>query len=107
MNILRKDFSRKIVLFLMEIIKAKQDFIIDYVKRSNEEQQRLYLAGKSKCDGKIKISKHQIGKAMDIYFIDDKNKLTWSGKTYKHWHKVWQKKYSGTKMITWDQGHFE
>lgn len=35
--------------------------------RTAEEQAELFKAGKSKCDGCIKLSKHQSGKAVDIY----------------------------------------
>ena len=36
-------------------------------KRSDELQNELFLAGKSKCDGYIKRGNHQDGKALDFY----------------------------------------
>jgi peptidoglycan L-alanyl-D-glutamate endopeptidase CwlK len=39
--------------------------------RSDEEQNRLFHAGKSKLDGYEKKSKHQSGNAIDVYaFVD-------------------------------------
>lgn len=79
--------------------------IIDYCKRSDEEQRNLYEEGKSKCDGFRIISRHQVGKAMDIYFIEE-DKLTEPKMGFDHWHKRWEK-FGGAKMIEWDKGHFE
>jgi peptidoglycan L-alanyl-D-glutamate endopeptidase CwlK len=42
------------------------DFAITSGLRTKEEQIELYKKGKSKCDGINIISKHQIGKAIDI-----------------------------------------
>lgn len=80
--------------------------IIDYVLRSAEEQKRLFGKGVSGCDGYIKRSKHQLGKAMDIYLV----KLNSKGKPYVDynwtdrdkaikWHRRWQE-LGGRKMIT-------
>ena len=45
-------------------------------KRTNKEQNVIYLAGNSKCDGYIKISYHQSGFAIDfVPFIN--GKATW------------------------------
>lgn len=35
--------------------------------RSAEEQHKLFLDGKSNCDGYTKLSKHQLFKALDFY----------------------------------------
>lgn len=35
--------------------------------RTAEEQRDLYDANKSNCDGTVKLSNHQIGKALDVY----------------------------------------
>lgn len=41
--------------------------------RREEEQHKLFLDGKSKCDGRYKKSKHQLGKAFDVYaYVDGK-----------------------------------
>jgi peptidoglycan L-alanyl-D-glutamate endopeptidase CwlK len=42
------------------------DFAITCGIRTEQEQVELYKAGKSKCDGIKTISKHQLGKAIDI-----------------------------------------
>ena len=43
----------------------------DAGKRTAERQNELYQAGKSKCDGYKKLSRHQSGKALDFYaFVD-------------------------------------
>ena len=39
--------------------------------RSAEHQKKLYNDGKSKCDGYAKISKHQLGMALDFYAYVD------------------------------------
>jgi hypothetical protein len=79
--------------------------IIDYVKRSDEEQQRLYDLKLSKCDGVKILSQHQLGKAMDIYFIED-GKLVEPKQTFKYWHDLWES-WGGKPIIDWDKGHFE
>lgn len=104
-EMIRIEFTQKIVALLSKMIAAWEPVIIDYVKRSDEEQKRLFDAGLSKCDGKEKQSAHQSGKAMDIYFIVD-GKLIDDGR-YEKWHKVWQEKYGGKPMIEWDKCHFE
>lgn len=41
--------------------------------RTAEEQNDLYRAAKSKADGYVKISQHQLGDALDFYaYVDDK-----------------------------------
>lgn len=48
----------------------------DAGKRTAERQNELYQAGKSKCDGYKKLSRHQSGKALDFYaFVD--GKVSW------------------------------
>jgi len=42
-------------------------------KRSDDVQYGLYLDKKSKCDGKVRKSAHQTGRALDFYaFVDGK-----------------------------------
>lgn len=83
--------------------------ILDFVKRSTEEQQRLFAAKLSKCDGVTKISKHQIGLAADIYLLDEQGKLLdWNkviDKAVKY-HTYWDN-VGGKMQIEWDRGHFE
>lgn len=41
--------------------------------RSAKHQNKLYKDGKSKCDGYAKISRHQLGMALDFYaYVDGK-----------------------------------
>lgn len=54
-------------------LRAIQITLIDFGipehggKRDSETQRILYNMGKSKCDGTVKISKHQKGKALDFF----------------------------------------
>jgi D-alanyl-D-alanine dipeptidase len=101
-------------IFTMLICDLLQDMraeglkpFIDFCKRSDEEQKRLYLQGSSKCDGIIKVSQHQRGKAVDIYLLDDKGKLVqWDHDLAAAWHRHWED-MGGEPMIEWDLGHFE
>ena len=45
---------------------------LDGYSRTPEEQNALFRAGKSKCDGYIKESMHQKDRARDIVIVDDK-----------------------------------
>lgn len=41
--------------------------------RTAERQRELFDSGKSKCDGTNKLSRHQSGKALDVYaYVDGK-----------------------------------
>jgi hypothetical protein len=81
--------------------------ILDYLKRSPEEQNRLFKEGKSKCDGYEKVSRHQSGKAADIYFLnEDCSGLADPIRGWEYWHNYWEK-LGGRPMIIWDKGHFE
>ena len=101
----RVEFTHNICQLIIEMFEAGEHPIIDFAKRSAEEQKRLFDAGLSKCDGISVISMHQIGRAIDIYFIEGGSlvdpKLGW-----KQWHDRW-KYYGGREMIEWDAGHFE
>ena len=101
----RVDFTVNIVGLLKSMIDMGEHPIIDFVKRSDEEQKRLFDAGLSKCDGKVVISFHQWGRAMDIYFIED-GKLSDPKQGWKYWHDLWEH-WGGHPMIEWDKGHFE
>lgn len=102
----RTEFSKKIVFLLQEMIDAGDSPIIDYVKRSDMGQYFMFLTGKSKCNGVNNPSRHQSGKAMDIYFVGAKGTLIYDKKLYKKWHKYWGK-LGGKPMIKWDMPHFE
>lgn len=104
----RLEFTGKIATLITRMIEEGEDPLLDYVKRSDEEQKRMFAAGKSKKDGTISVSGHQRGKAADIYFIDPDDKLVLGPpkRGYNYWHKVWLK-MGGKPMIEWDKGHWE
>ena len=101
----RIEFTININHLLHDMILLGEHPIIDFVKRSDEEQNRLFKEGKSKCDGIKNRSKHQSGCAMDIYFIED-GKMTPPKMGFDHWHDKWQQ-WGGSPMISWDKGHWE
>ena len=53
---------------------------IDYVTRTAKEQKVLFMLNRSHCDGYKKKSKHQLGRAIDVYFTDKNGYPHWSGK---------------------------
>ena len=96
--------------------------VIDYVLRSAIGQKEMFDNNVSGCDGYIKKSAHQFGKAMDIYLVKLNSKgnpyidYNWTDdeKAYK-WHKRWQE-LGGKGMIIFtnrlghkieDRCHFE
>jgi hypothetical protein len=114
----RVDFTRKIAMLIIEMDRQEENPIIDFCKRSDEEQMRLYRIGRdgngnkigktvTDCDGINIESAHQSGKAVDILFLnDERNKLASPKKGYDYWHQVWEN-WGGKPMIEWDGGHFE
>jgi len=103
----RVEFTHQIVNLLAAMMLDDEHPILDYVKRSDEEQMRLFDRKLSKCDGVKNISLHQVGKAADIYFLDDDlKKLSDPKMGFEYWHKYWEMK-GGKPMIEWDKGHFE
>jgi len=98
-------FTQILTQLMREMIDAGLNPVFDYIKRSTEEQQRMFKAGLSKCDGIKKVSQHQNGKACDIYFIKN-NDINWNADLYKKWHDRWTK-LGGKQVITWDPAHFE
>ena len=100
-------FTNKITSLLRMMIVLGENPIIDFVKRTEAEQRRLFDAGLSKCDGINIVSNHQFGKAMDIYFIDPATSaLADPIKGFAYWHEKWVE-MGGNPMIEWDQGHFD
>jgi hypothetical protein len=103
----RTSFTDKITQLLRMMISEGERPIIDFVKRSDAEQARLFSLNLTECDGVDKVSKHQRGKAMDIYFIDPVTyDLTPPIKSTSYWHARWEE-LGGAAMIPWDEGHFE
>ena len=114
----RRDFSLMLadqILFSGRRLKNLDMAVqIDWVLRSAHEQNVLFLAGRSKCDGYSKVSAHQNGKAADLLVIgpDGKGKLVLIDPMLKcpeawkeireHWLEL-----GGEAMISWDPCHFE
>ena len=101
----RVEFTVNIVQLLHQMILLGEHPVGDFWKRSKEEQKRLFDAGLSKCDGEHNISAHQVGRALDIYFIED-NKVVDPKSGWVYWHDLWEA-WGGVPVISWDQGHFE
>jgi len=103
----RTEFTARIVALLQYMIICGERPILDYVKRSTEEQKRLFKKGLSKCDGRKKRSKHQSGKAADIYLTKKNGTLDLTIEKYQHFHYIWEKYLDGKPMLKWDIAHFE
>ena len=114
----RVEFNKKIINLLARMFLEKEYPIIDFVKRSPEEQNRLFKLGKSNCDGINTHSAHEFGKAADIYFVDEDDldadgitaELNNGKKGYEFWHKIWEE-MGGKPLTDWyrthDIDHFE
>ena len=48
---------------------SKVDFWVNEGLRSTETQQRYFKEGSTKCDGIKNKSKHQLGRAIDVYYV--------------------------------------
>jgi len=70
--------NRLIELALRSISKSPIDFGIPPYGglRTSEDQNKLFITGKSKCDGYDKKSNHQTGLAFDVYAYIDRA-ATW------------------------------
>jgi len=118
----RRQFTKNIATLLTEMAEAGDMPVIDYALRSAEEQNRLFKKGVSGCDGYKKKSRHQYGKAMDIYLVKTRKDgsvyidYNWTDREKAlKWHIRWQE-LGGKKMITFtnrlghkieDRCHFE
>lgn len=109
----RVEFTRIKAELITEMVHEGEQPLEDYLKRSDTEQHRLFEAGLSKCDGYKNISRHQVGKAIDIYFMDQNGDVfDADGKAirpkigWERWHKRWEEK-GGRPMLDWDKAHFE
>jgi len=70
-------------------------------KRTAEEQKKLFLKKRSKCDGTKKVSYHQSGRAFDFAVLDDEGNPTWSKEYYykykavaRHFQKVARRRFN-------------
>jgi hypothetical protein len=104
----RLEFTKNICSLIIEMIGMGERPIIDFCKRSSDEQKRLYDAGLSKCDGINNHSQHEFGKAIDLYFLsEDCLHIVEPSWGHEHWHRIWEEKYGGKPAISWDMGHLE
>lgn len=63
LNIVQKELN----VLAHEVLKISPiDFSITEGYRDKTRQKELYINGKSELDGETKLSKHQLGKAIDI-----------------------------------------
>lgn len=53
---------------------SKVDFFVSEGLRTTETQQKYFKEGSSQLDGINKKSKHQLGKAIDVYYVGWTNK---------------------------------
>lgn len=120
----RAEFNKKLNEFMLEMYAAGDQPVEHEVFRTSEQQQiywkigREFVDGKwvekgavvTKLDGIIKRSAHQLGLAVDIYFVIN-GEIKYSGKELEQlltkWHEVWQNKYGGRPMLDWDKPHFQ
>ncbi len=112
----RIEFTQNIVALLHQMILLGETPIMDFCKRSDAEQARLYRIGRDRegkkvgdtvtnCDGVSTISAHQRGRALDILFLDG-DKIVDPKAGWDHWHQIWEQ-WGGAKMLEWDRSHFE
>ena len=73
-----------VVIFTDALSDSPYDFAIADMGgvRTAEEQNQLFLAGKSTKDGYVKKSRHQLGKAIDIVCYKD-GEITWETDVFK------------------------
>src|SRR4030042_5403198 len=96
----RIEFTRAKTNLLAAMFLEKESTIEDYPKRSDEEQMRMFVKGLSNCDGVKRISGHQRGKAVDIYFMDPNTmQLCEPKKGYDFWHKYWEAKGGKPELL--------
>lgn len=112
----RSNFTEAHALLILHMVGNKDKPISDFLKRSDEEQARLFDRKLSKCDGKNKVSKHQLGLAVDIYFLtqDEKGLVDWKDipKKGEYYHQFWETLGGAPVLLDdegkpWDVGHFE
>ena len=106
--------ERLVLLVGYALAISKVDFVVVEGLRSTERQKKLYREKKSKCDGVTNISKHQKGKAIDIYYAGWKNS---DSPDDERWKKLIETfKLAGKKLglkLTfgydwgWDNPHIE
>ena len=51
------------------LANSEVDFFVNEGLRTTETQQRYFKEGSTKCDGIKNKSKHQLGRAIDVYYV--------------------------------------
>ena len=106
--------ERLVLLVGYALAISKVDFVVVEGLRSTERQKKLYREKKSKCDGVTNISKHQEGKAIDVYYVGWKNSDSPDDERWKKLIEIF--KLAGKKLglkLTfgydwgWDNPHIE
>lgn len=106
--------ERLVLLVGYALAISKVDFVVVEGLRSTERQKQLYREKKSKCDGVTNISKHQKGKAIDVYYVGWKNSDSPDDESWKKLIEIF--KLAGKKLglkLTfgydwgWDNPHIE
>lgn len=106
--------ERLVLLVGYALAISKVDFVVVEGLRSTERQKQLYREKKSKCDGVTNISKHQEGKAIDVYYVGWKN--TDSPDDERWWQLIASFKVAGFMLGIdlefgyywgWDNPHIE
>lgn len=94
--------DKRLGILANEVIKiSKIDFAITQGWRDQETQNKYFKDNKSKCDGIIKKSKHQEGKAIDILCYDPNTKQpTYDTKFYYYIAGLFQEKADELKIDT-------
>ena len=108
----RPEYTYKIALLLCRMVDEGEAPIGDGWKRSPQEQKRFFDLKLSQCDGTIKISDHQIGRALDIFFQDvgdiDKDGITAELipplRGWDYWHNEWIK-MGGKPLVVFSNGN--
>ena len=73
MNNLKGVNHKLIALVGYALAISEQDFFVNEGLRTTETQQKYFKEGTSQFDGVNKKSKHQLGRAIDIYYVGWKN----------------------------------
>jgi hypothetical protein len=107
----RTEFTKQINILINKMFADGHLPIMDFCMRSKFEQKRLFDLGYSKCDGTIKISRHQLGLALDIYFVVDGQidfgyNTNLAKQLSAQYHAMWMS-MGGKPPIDWDKPHFE
>ena len=107
----RRQFTENISKLILEMCEDGDEPVYNHCLRSAEEQHRLFEKGVSGCDGYKKKSRHQSGKAMDIYLVKTRKNgsvyvdYNWTDREKAlKWHNRWVE-LGGRKMITFKNRH--